>query len=502
MSLPIFFEELRSNTVENPIGDGRVFRRESLLDVRPQNGKAIIQWVQALETKKGAGTRAMQFITELADKHGVDLMLFVEPLDAKGAIKKRALTNFYKKFGFITKDGMMHRKAQNTARLSAYADSIADLIATTSVDAKVKAAVEEAAFYIALSAMTYDQAKTVLGFSLSDSPSPSDIKRAWQKLAMKYHPDRGGDPEMMVEVNVAKDILDGTRKPDKTTGPTTKSSSPAPSAAPPSYSWKPKNDPSVTLASAAHASGADKIAWLGFFTQRHTGYSGDETSLWNKYYVAVGMHRDLTKVHIGLFTKTERDSGINGGQSVVWSVQLGEVKKKSKDVLQGVKEMYRDHANFVGVVTRPMAQVSKFSTTVGKDLIPILEKGVTVPVVNGEDLLTALGLNIPAERAAKPKKASVSLHYDRGDDGVMRGGFSLNGGEVHRVTDAEGPAFQRLLKPTWGEYTYTSNPSKLLARLKRVEAIATFILQHIKSLPPAIREGVQTILDEAKAKAA
>jgi hypothetical protein len=38
-------------------------------------------------------------------------------------------------------------------------------------------------------------------------PSASDLKRRYRDLAMKYHPDRGGDTSMMAKVNAANDLL-------------------------------------------------------------------------------------------------------------------------------------------------------------------------------------------------------------------------------------------------------------------------------------------------------
>lgn len=38
-------------------------------------------------------------------------------------------------------------------------------------------------------------------------PSASDLKRRHRELAMKYHPDRGGDTAMMAKVNAANDLL-------------------------------------------------------------------------------------------------------------------------------------------------------------------------------------------------------------------------------------------------------------------------------------------------------
>jgi len=67
-------------------------------------------------------------------------------------------------------------------------------------------------------AMSLQDAKRVLGFPPNASPSPEEISKAYKHKAIENHPDRGGDHEKMVEVNVAKDILDGKQRPDGARG--------------------------------------------------------------------------------------------------------------------------------------------------------------------------------------------------------------------------------------------------------------------------------------------
>ena len=64
-----------------------------------------------------------------------------------------------------------------------------------------------------LFSMSLEDAKQVLGFPPNANPSPDDIRKAWRQKAFEMHPDRGGSNEKMVEVNVAKDILDGKQRP-------------------------------------------------------------------------------------------------------------------------------------------------------------------------------------------------------------------------------------------------------------------------------------------------
>jgi hypothetical protein len=62
-----------------------------------------------------------------------------------------------------------------------------------------------------LVAMSVPEALGVLGFPPNANPTPQEITRAYRTKAFENHPDRGGDPSKMVEINVAKDVLE--RKP-------------------------------------------------------------------------------------------------------------------------------------------------------------------------------------------------------------------------------------------------------------------------------------------------
>ena len=56
---------------------------------------------------------------------------------------------------------------------------------------------------------TYEEAAQLLG--VPPHASKSEIDKAYLEQVRKNHPDRGGDPDKMVEFNVARDILEGKR---------------------------------------------------------------------------------------------------------------------------------------------------------------------------------------------------------------------------------------------------------------------------------------------------
>lgn len=58
-----------------------------------------------------------------------------------------------------------------------------------------------------IQAMSLDEAKRVLGLPAVGTPSADEISKAYKTLALQNHPDRGGDADKMVEINVARDVL-------------------------------------------------------------------------------------------------------------------------------------------------------------------------------------------------------------------------------------------------------------------------------------------------------
>lgn len=70
-----------------------------------------------------------------------------------------------------------------------------------------------------LLSMSMEQAKSVLGFPPGSTPSPVEIQKAYRTKALENHPDRGGSHEKMVEVNVAKEVLEGKTRATWTPDP-------------------------------------------------------------------------------------------------------------------------------------------------------------------------------------------------------------------------------------------------------------------------------------------
>ena len=58
-----------------------------------------------------------------------------------------------------------------------------------------------------------DRKKAFEILGIKQGSSPQDIKSAYRKLAMKHHPDKGGDEVKFKEINEAHDILINNKTP-------------------------------------------------------------------------------------------------------------------------------------------------------------------------------------------------------------------------------------------------------------------------------------------------
>ena len=106
-----FMKEFWDKTAPHPFDHTqRIYNNETILQLRPWRGgpggseSVHLNWIQALEPKEGQGTRAMQFLSNLADKHQVLLDLNAVP-KGQNKMPVAKLKNFYRKFGFVSTPG-------------------------------------------------------------------------------------------------------------------------------------------------------------------------------------------------------------------------------------------------------------------------------------------------------------------------------------------------------------------------------------------------------------
>lgn len=75
--------------------------------------------VRALPCGQGNGTRAMRYITDLADRHGVAITGYIRPFASK-ALNVRELQRFYRRHGFsVDRHNNIRRAPASLARTAA-----------------------------------------------------------------------------------------------------------------------------------------------------------------------------------------------------------------------------------------------------------------------------------------------------------------------------------------------------------------------------------------------
>ena len=115
-----FMRELWRDTIENPVGKGRVYEMQVLIHAYPFCGRIYVSEVRALRGfRHGSGTKAMRYLTTLADTFNVQLELAPVRIGNEGMTNAQ-LRKWYRRFGFVNSkqdSGAMIRVAVRPASL-------------------------------------------------------------------------------------------------------------------------------------------------------------------------------------------------------------------------------------------------------------------------------------------------------------------------------------------------------------------------------------------------
>ena len=187
-----------------------------------------------------------------------------------------------------------------------------------------------------VTAMSISEAKSVMGFGVSSTPSAGDLSTRLRELRIKYHPDKHPeDPakytEMFQEVEAAYAVLTGKQRPsydrrDPTPSPRNN----------PQPEYKPPPEVIVTFQEAkSKVSIPSGVEWkFVTTTQRGKGWSGGESSLFDYYYVAYGRN-DKYHVFLGMNHYERADYYVGGsGREDRWTFQVFESAIKKDEGTQ------------------------------------------------------------------------------------------------------------------------------------------------------------------------
>jgi hypothetical protein len=100
-----FMREYWNETFPHPFERGSRLLSNATMRVRPFDGKILISDIMSVEPGKGGGREALKFLCDLADKHGVTLMLTAKEYGTRNTLTTTKLRDWYSRYGFVTKRG-------------------------------------------------------------------------------------------------------------------------------------------------------------------------------------------------------------------------------------------------------------------------------------------------------------------------------------------------------------------------------------------------------------
>ena len=194
-------------------------------------------------------------------------------------------------------------------------------------------------YALLLVSMSLADAKVTLGFPPNAEPSPTEIHKAWREQAFKNHPDRGGDSAKMVEINVAKDVLEGKQRPTyERPGPSADpdwAADPGAGRSAPPPAREPAKKQEVTFDEARNKAGIPAgVNWMFVTEGAGSGYSSDEHMRRVTGWVFYGQ-TDQKHVFVSAENLTKEDYYIGAGPGInIWSIRTFDYPRKEGEVLQ------------------------------------------------------------------------------------------------------------------------------------------------------------------------
>ena len=337
--------------------------------------------------------------------------------------------------------------------------------------------------------MSTDEAARILG--VSSSATPEEIQKAYKAKVFENHPDRGGDPEKMVEVNVAKDVLDGKRSPSY--------SAPSDSGYGDSgYGYnapkQPKPDPvRVTFEEAmGEANVPTGVDWKLVGAPAYGGY-GDTSISGCVVYGQKGTQH----IFVSLYHKQSKNA-FTGEDLDTWTASVvDEPLSKPADKL--VPAIFkRLYSEFEGTKKGFSGKVA-----LANDLPRITEaimwfKGRDMAIADAIDQLG--GATAPAagkKLSVVMQLVSIGTGYPQ-EEGIT---LIINGREY--PLDKASAEFvikkTKILPSVFGAYFYFDSSKKDLTRAKSGKAVLKFLAEKLDREPQALRDLLMAASDQMKA---
>lgn len=340
-------------------------------------------------------------------------------------------------------------------------------------------------------AMSLDTAKQLLGFDETDAPSQQEVEKAWKRKALEHHPDRGGDIEMMKQINIAHDVLTGKQRPDRGGG----SSRPAPGGGPVQYQPPPRTERVITWDEAARKAGVPTsgVDWK-FVTASGFGGYGDRSMSGfvlygrsNTEHVFVGIYS--LRVSPNMATNTSVDETYMWVRRADLKQPLGQLGPKIiKDLwkqFDGVKA-YNNKVMLLEPDTKFQASMRHMGTRLRK-----------VPF---KTALEQLGESAAPSGAPKGK---IDIVLELGHESPKTHDYEATlvvNGRPYKLSDASQELLSRarFYRAVWGKGYYYADSKKNLTRIKSAKKVLTFLAERLKGEPAPLMEALQAAAERAK----
>lgn len=353
--------------------------------------------------------------------------------------------------------------------------------------------------------MSLSEAKEVLGFPPTASPTSNEVMKAYRALALQHHPDRGGDQDKMVEINVAKDLLTGQRSPAYERSP-----EPAPRAQP--VTWEKPSKREVSFAEAKSKAGIPSGVEWKFVTdiQKGTGYSSDEYYRSDNCWVAYG-RTDTKHVFVGMhhFEYSTYFAG-SGADQDLWDMKAVEFPVKGDEgttpawlygnVVKMLKAVdFKGRFNSKVVDAKDWNFTEKFprgsGTSIKNWLADTGEVKKDDPRVQGRKQVIEIQYH-EAYREKKPGFVETKYGGKFEQIVILINGkaYPLKEEDIKKITHSS-----KVMKAIFGDYAYDGS-KKQLTRLKNAEALLKIFLEGLDHLPKEVEEAFQQALAQKQQK--
>jgi hypothetical protein len=319
--------------------------------------------------------------------------------------------------------------------------------------------------------------------------------RAYKTKALQAHPDRGGDPDVMVELNVAKDILTGKRDPLEEPGFTPGSGG----VSYPGGGFKPEpfKRETVTFEEAKSEANIPHSKWL-FVTQPvSSGYRTDSSAKFASGWVAVG-ERDTTWDFVVVENIEDASYYIGGGyQYDTVTIQTMSIPKKGP----------ADARTLYGGVMKAWKLFDRLEKRFNSKIVPLPDswhfsnKWPSARPTSIKNFLINTG-TMSEKDLKTPRKYTIEIHNERSHEG--KPGFFkpkygdwtkltliINGREF-ALTASQSEKLARLriggkpfMNRIFGEYYY-GGETKSMSRNRDGKKIMAWMVENLSGLPDEV----------------